>query len=36
MLSNALNQFMKMKILYLIYSTADIVVPNNLFEVLSG
>ena len=37
MLSNALNQFIENENFeYLIYSTADIVVPNNLFEVLSG
>ena len=36
MLANALNQFIENgNFEYLIYSTADIIVPNNLFEVLS-
>ena len=36
MLANALNQFIENDDFeYLIYSTADIIVPNNLFEVLS-
>ena len=35
MLVNALNQFIeKGKFDYLIFSTADILVPNNLFHVL--
>ena len=36
MLANALNQFIENENFeYLIYSTADIIVPKNLFEVLS-
>tara|TARA_B100001121_G_scaffold302472_1_gene315123 strand:+ start:1154 stop:2014 length:861 start_codon:yes stop_codon:yes gene_type:complete len=36
MLDNALDQFLENdEFQYLIYSTADIVVPNNLFEILS-
>ena len=36
MLDNALNQYIQDdKFKYLIYSTADIIVPNNLFGVLS-
>ena len=36
MLDNALNQFLDNKDFdYLIYSTADIIVPNNLFKILS-
>ena len=34
MLDNALDQFLKNDFQYLIYSTADIIVPNNLFEIL--
>ena len=37
MLDNALNQFIdKEDFQYLIYSTADIIIPNNLFKVLSN
>mgnify|MGYP001350853039 CR=1 FL=1 len=35
MLQNSLNQFLENDFQYLIYSTADIIVPNNLFKVLS-
>ncbi len=35
MLVNALDQFIDDDFQYLIYSTADIIVPNNLFKVLS-
>ena len=36
MLDNALNQFLDNgDFNYLIYSTADIIVPNNLFKILS-
>ena len=36
MLENALNQFIdKDDFQYLIYSTADVIIPNNLFKVLS-
>ena len=35
MLQNSLNQFLENDFQYLIYSTADIIVPNNLFTVLS-
>ncbi len=35
MLNNALDQFINNKYEYLIYSTADIIVPSRLFEVLS-
>jgi len=35
MLENALNQFLKDDFNYFIYSTADIIVPNNLFKVVS-
>lgn len=35
MLQNCLNQFLDNDFQYLIYSTADIIVPNNLFDVLS-
>ena len=31
-----LDQFQKNDFQYLIYSTADIIVPNNLFEILSN
>ena len=36
MLSNALNQYLNNDddFQYLIYSTADIIIPNNLFEIL--
>ena len=36
MLSNALNQYLDNDddFQYLIYSTADIIIPNNLFEIL--
>tara|TARA_B100001142_G_C14315507_1_gene648346 strand:- start:170 stop:1045 length:876 start_codon:yes stop_codon:yes gene_type:complete len=37
MLDNALNQFLENdNFEYLIYSTADIIVPNNLFKILSN
>jgi hypothetical protein len=37
MLDNALNQYLENNNFdYLIYSTADIIVPNNIFEVLSN
>ena len=36
MLENALDQFIDGEFQYLIYSTADIIVPNNLFKVLSN
>ena len=36
MLENALDQFLKNDFQYLIYSTADIIVPNNLFQILSN
>jgi len=37
MLDNALNQFLENdNFEYLIYSTADIIVPNNLFQILSN
>ena len=36
MLENALDQFIDGEFQYLIYSTADIIVPNNLFRVLSN
>ena len=36
MLANALDQFIDGEFQYLIYSTADIIVPNNLFKVLSN
>lgn len=36
MLANALDQFIDGDYQYLIYSTADIIVPNNLFKVLSN
>ena len=36
MLENALDQFIDGDFQYLIYSTADIIVPNNLFRVLSN
>ena len=37
MLDNALDQFLKEEeFQYLIYSTADIIVPNNLFKILSN
>ncbi len=36
MLDNALDQFTSNDYQYLIYSTADIIAPNKLFEVLSG
>ena len=37
MLENALNQFLKDdNFSYLIYSTADIIAPNNLFKILSN
>ncbi len=35
MLENSLEQFLENDFQYLIYSTADIIVPNNLFKVLS-
>jgi hypothetical protein len=35
MLDNSLDQFLENDFQYLIYSTADIVVPNNLFKTLS-
>jgi len=35
MLENSLDQFLKNDFQYLIYSTADILVPNNLFKILS-
>tara|TARA_S200000501_G_C20757752_1_gene714682 strand:- start:42 stop:905 length:864 start_codon:yes stop_codon:yes gene_type:complete len=35
MLDNSLDQFLKNEFDYLIYSTADIIVPNNLFKVLA-
>jgi hypothetical protein len=35
MLDNALDQFIKGDFQYFVYSTADIVVPNNLFKILS-
>ena len=35
MLDNSLDQFIKNEFDYLIYSTADIIVPNNLFKVLA-
>ena len=35
MLDNALDQFVEGDFQYLIYSTADIIVPNNLFKVVS-
>ena len=37
MLDNALNQYLDNNndFQYLIYSTADIIVPNNLFEILN-
>ena len=34
MLSNALDQFIEKKFDYLVFSTADILVPNNLFYEL--
>ena len=36
MLENALDQFIDGDFQYLIYSTADIIVPNDLFRVLSN
>ena len=36
MLENALDQFIDGEFQYLIYSTADIIVPNNLFKILSN
>ena len=36
MLTNALDQFIDGDFQYLIYSTADIIVPNNLFKILSN
>ena len=37
MLDNALDQFLKEgDFQYLIYSTADIIVPQNLFQILSN
>ena len=36
MLANALDQFIDGDFQYLIYSTADIIVPNNLFKILSN
>ena len=35
MLENSLDQFLENDFQYLIYSTADIIVPNNLFKTLS-
>ncbi|MBD1134962.1 hypothetical protein IDH21_01010 [Pelagibacterales bacterium SAG-MED47] len=35
MLDNSLDQFLENEFDYLIYSTADIIVPNNLFKVLA-
>ena len=35
MLDNALDQFVEGDFQYLVYSTADIIVPNNLFKIIS-
>ena len=36
MLDNALDQYLREDFEYLIYSTADIIIPNNLFKILSN
>ena len=35
MLKNALNQFIENDYQYLICSSADIIVPNNIFKIMS-